>query len=461
MATGRIPRRDFLGAVATIGATAGLPRSIRRTLPPTADVAIIGAGLSGLVAATDLTDRGADVVVLEAKNRVGGRTFNQALPGGGVVEGGGQWVGPSQDAILALAERLKVPTFRTYTGRTDGTLENSAAYSAEMLGMVGEFQTLTTSIPLDTPWTAPRAAEWDQMTIADWLGRRQASPAAAQQVGAAVRTALGGSAADTSFLWWLYHLRSAGGYRIIEGIEGAARESRFVGGSQLLALRLAEQLGPRVLLNTPAIRVVQKADRVEIRTRVAIVEARHLIVAMSPLDAGRLEFAPALPPERQALMSKWRMASGYKAHLVYPTPFWRESGFNGISAGDATSAATFDNSPPEGKPGVILVVSDRSSLPKNKAQRQAALTGPLARAFGPAVLQPTGFLEQDWGADPWNGGCVSALPPGLLSQNGVWLRRPIDRIHWAGTETSDRWNGYMDGAVRAGHRAAQEVHGAG
>ncbi len=458
---GRIRRRDFLGAVTTIGARAAFPLGWGRTAPPAVDVAIIGAGLAGLVAATDLVAQGSTVAVFEAKNRPGGRTVSQALPGGGVVDGGGAWVGPTQDAILALAQRLNVPTFPTYTGRSDGTLEQSAALSTELLGIVGEFQTLTAAISRDAPWTAPGAAELDQMTIADWLGRRRLTPATVQQVEAAVRNSLGGATDRVSFLWWLTYLRSAGGYRILTGLEGGARERRFVGGSQLLALRLAEAIGQRVLLNTPVIRVVQKSDRIEVRTRVAIVEARRLIVAMSPFDAGRLEFLPALPPQRQALMSSWKIASGYKAHLVYPTPFWRAAGFNGIMPGGKVAAETFDDTPPEGAPGVILVTADRSSLPRNKNERQLALTEDLVRAFGPPVRGPTAFLEKDWSTDPWNAGCHSVLPPGLLTQTGESLRRPIDRIHWAGTETSDRWNGFMDGAVRSGHRAATEVLGAG
>lgn len=278
-----------------IGARVAFPLDWGRSAPPAVDVAIIGAGLAGLVAATDLVAKGATVAVFEAKNRPGGRTVGQALPGGGVVDGGGAWVGPTQDAILALADRLNVPTFPTYTGRSDGTLE----------------------------------------------------------------------------------------------------------------------------------------------------------------------FLPALPPERQALMSGWKMASGYKAHLVYSTPFWRAAGFNGIMPGGKIAAETFDDTPPEGAPGVILVTADRSSLPKNKDERQLALTEDLVRAFGPLVRGPMAFLEKNWSTDPWNAGCHSVLPPGLLTQTGGSLRRPIDRIHWAGTEMSDRWNGFMDGAVRSGHRAATEVLGAG
>jgi monoamine oxidase len=456
----RLPRRDFIETAATWGAAVGLGAP-RRSLPPTADVAIVGGGLSGLVAAAELTGRGAEVVVLEAKTRVGGRTLNQTLPGGAVVDAGGQWVGPTQDAVLALAEQLAVPTFKTYTGRAEGTLDDSAAFSVEMLGVVGEFQSLMTTVPIEAPWTAPRAAEWDALTVADWIASRKLGHPTIERLRAAVGATLGGSLDQVSFLWWLSQLRSAGGFRMVEGIEGAARERRLVGGAQRLSLALAERLGPKVLLGSPVGRITQKADRVEIRTRVAIIEARRVIVAMSPLDANRIEFVPPLPADRRELMAQWKLAPEYKAHLAYPTPFWRTAGFNGISAGGAKARRTFDSSPPEGGSGVILVFGDRATLPRNKSQRQAALTEDLVKAFGPAVLRPTAFLEQDWSEDPWNAGCVSSLSPGLLSRVGASLRRPVDRIHWAGTETSDRWNGYLDGAVRAGQRAAREVQAAG
>ena len=428
-----------------------------RPLPPVADAVVVGAGLSGLVAAADLAARGLEVVVFEAKDRVGGRTLNQALPGGGVVEAGGEWVGPTQDAILALAEQLQVPTFRTHTGRAEGTIDDNLALSVDMLRVIGEFQSMGTTIPVEAPWTARKAAEWDAITVADWLTRRQSTESTRQQIDAVLMATLGGASAEVSLLWWLYYLRSAGGFRMLESIDGGAQERRFVGGSQLLSLRLAERLGQRIRLSTPVARITQKSDRVEVRTRVAIVEARRVIVAMSPVDANRIEFAPALAPERRELMSQWKMVPAYKAHLLYPTPFWRESGFNGISSGGKLSFLTFDNTPPEGRPGVILVFSDRAVLPRNKNQRQLALAEDFVRHFGPAARTPSGFLEQDWGADPWNAGCASPLPPGLLSSSGAWLRRPSERIHWAGTETSDRWNGYMDGAVRAGHRVAREV----
>ncbi|MFN0181489.1 MAG: flavin monoamine oxidase family protein [Gemmatimonadales bacterium] len=453
---GRLPRRDFIETAATLGTVVGLGAR-RRWLPPVADVAIVGGGLSGLVAAAELTGRGAEVVVLEAKTRVGGRTLNQALPGGAVVDAGGQWVGPTQDAVLALAEQLAVPTFKTYTGRAEGTLDDSAAFSVEMLGVVGEFQSSMTTLPIEAPWSAPRAAEWDALTIADWIASRKLGPATIGRLRTAVSATLGGSLDQVSFLCWLSHLRSAGGFRMVEGVEGAARERRLVGGAQRLSLALAERLGPKVLLGSPVGRIIQKADRVEIRTRVAIIEARRVIVAMSPLDASRIEFLPALPADRQELMAQWKLAPGYKAHLVYPTPFWRAAGFNAISVGAAKARLTFDSSPPEGGPGVIVVFGDRAALPRNKSQRQAALTEDLVSTFGSAVLRPTAFFEQDWSEDPWNGGCASPLSPGLLSKVGASLRRPVDRIHWAGTETSERWNGYLDGAVRAGQRAAGEV----
>ena len=422
---------------------------------PGLDVAIVGAGLSGLVAAAELAAAGRDVAVFEARDRVGGRTLSQKLERGGVVDSGGEWVGPQHEAVLNLAKTLEVPTFNTYTGRSQGTLDSQPALSVEMLTVVGELENLGRELPPDAPWSGPRASEWDGLTVASWLEKKRLSPAARAELAKAIQVSLGAAPEAVSFLWWLATLRTNGGYRVEQAIEGGARERRFVGGAQLLSLKLAAKLEERVRLNAPVARISVKDDGVELTTRIANVRARRVIVAMSPADASRIGYHALLPPARIRLMESWRLSSWFKAHLVYDRPFWRETGFNGIWTSTDGKVRTFDGTPPEGSPGVITVLADPSGLPLSRPHRREALIAAIQDRFG-GITQPVEYRDQLWG-DAWNSGCVSALPPGVYGAGGSVLRTPVGRMHWAGTETAGVSVGLMDGAVRAGQRVAREV----
>jgi monoamine oxidase len=188
------------------------------------------------------------------------------------------------------------------------------------------------------------------------------------------------------------------------------------------------------------------------------VVARQVIVAMMPADVQRIAFDPPLPASRARLQQQWGTGSGMKVHLQYPTPFWRSQGLAGqaFSTGTLTQF-TFDASPPDALSGVLLVFVDEQRVPRNPLQRRLAIVAEIAATFGPAAAAPIGYLEQNWSLQAWTAGCVSPLPPGLISRDGPSLREPLGRLHWAGTETAEVWNGYMDGAVRAGQRAAQAV----
>jgi monoamine oxidase len=152
-----------------------------------------------------------------------------------------------------------------------------------------------------------------------------------------------------------------------------------------------------------------------------------------------------------------------KCDAVYRRPFWREAGLNGFGINDAGAArAVFDNSPPDGTPGVLLAFVGGATwrrygvLPRGE-RRRAVLEG-FAAMFGEQALRPIEYIEQDWTKEQWTRGGPTAIhAPGTLLQHGPAIRRPFGRVHWAGTETSTYWSGYMDGAVRAGKRAATEV----
>jgi len=246
-------------------------------------------------------------------------------------------------------------------------------------------------------------------------------------------------------------------------VEGGAQQDRLEGGSQLLAIRLAEQLGDSVLLEAP-VRHINDRDRgLAIEADGVSVSAKRAIVAVPPPLRGRIEFAPALPPTHEQLIR--RMAPGWlvKCTAVYPEPFWRQDGLSGEGLSDTGPATlTFDNSPPDGSPGVLIGfvggADARRAATLMPADRRRAVLDGFGRLFGDAAREPERFVELDWAREAWSGGGpTSNMPPGGWTGYGRCLREPAGRVHWAGTETASEWSGYMDGAVRSGERAVREV----
>ncbi len=430
-------------------------------------VIVVGAGLSGLTAARRLVQAGVDdVVVLEARDRVGGRTVNQAIAGT-YAEGGGQWVGPGQDAVLALASELGVGTFASYY---KGNLmfeflgsfyEDSGdeQRSKRLAQVIAELETMSTDVPLESPWTATNAQAWDGQTVGQWLDTKGLSSDDRFTLDAAIATTMSADINELSLLYFLFYLHSAGGY---DALEVDAQELRLVGGAHQLSLRMAEDLGDRVKLNA-AVTTIDQTDpeRVRVTSAAGTFYAERVIVAMMPADTLRLSYLPELSVQRRALSEGWKAGDGMKVSVAYPRPFWRDSGRNGmIVFENSLVEITFDNSPADGSAGVIMGFIDSSRAPTDASERKTQVVAALTRALGSSAATPVDYVEKDWAADAWASGCVPGLPTDVFSSHGAALREPFDRIHWAGTETARRWTGYMDGAIRAGARAAEEVTGA-
>ncbi|QEL17630.1 flavin monoamine oxidase family protein [Limnoglobus roseus] len=453
-----VPRRAFL--IAAAAAAAG---PVAAADPPTreVDVAVVGAGLAGLTAARELRRHKVTVCVIEARDRVGGRTLDHPIGGGHVVEGGGQWAGPTQTAVLGLAKDLGVDTFQTHaTGKTvvhaGGARLTVAAGEGggrDLRRAKDKLDALAREVPLADPWAAKRAKEWDAVTVADWL-KANAGAAARDELGLEVETALG-PPARTSLLWFLFYVHSAGG---LHALNVGAQELRFQGGPQALSKKLAAALGADLVLASPVSKVDHGGGGVVVESKLVRVKAKRAVVAMMPADAGRIAFAPDLPAARAGLVKKWVGEPGFKVNAVYPTPFWRAAGLSGLAVSDRGPAGvTFDNSPPDGSKGVVVVFLDPKKAPKGAAARKKAVVDDLVALFGKGANAPAAYVETDWAGEAWTAGCVSPLPPGVLTAYGAALRAPVGTVHWAGAETSDVWCGYMDGAVRSGVRAADEV----
>lgn len=439
-----------------------------------ADVIVAGAGLAGLVAARDLDRGGATVIVLEARERVGGRLLNGDLPGGAIVELGGQWIGPAQKRVGALADELGVGIFPTYdrgesvlelggrTRRYSGTIPRLGPLVLLDIAQARlRLERLARRVPVEAPWAAARAERLDALTLADWLERGGMWTGAAQSMlRVAARTIWGAEPEDMSLLHALTYIRSAGGLDPLFDVEGGAQQNRIVGGSARLATELAAPLGERIRLGTPLTTLEWSADRVLVRSGGEALRARRAIVAVPPPLRASIEFSPAVPGEVAKRIAAGRLI---KCVAAYPEPFWRADGLSGEGLSDVGPVGlTFDASPPAARPGVLLGFVGGAAARQwgevDAGERRRAVLADLARIFGPRASDPDGYLELDWGREAWSGGGPTlAVPPGGWTTAGESLRRPLGPIHWAGTETATRWIGFMDGAVSSGERAADAV----
>jgi monoamine oxidase len=244
---------------------------------------------------------------------------------------------------------------------------------------------------------------------------------------------------------------------------GGAQDSRFAGGSQVVALRMAQELGDRVVLGAPVRSIAAERDGVTVQADGVTARARRIIVAIPPTLAGRIAYDPPLPADRDCLTQRLAQGSVIKCMAIYDEPFWRADGLSG----QATSVpgpvkVIFDNSPPDGSPGVLLAFFEgreaRAAARLDMSERGALVTGVLSRLFGPRAARPERYVDKAWAQEEWSRGCYGGyLPPGGWTSFGHALRAPVGLIHWAGAETATVWNGYIDGAVSSGERAALEA----
>jgi monoamine oxidase len=275
-------------------------------------------------------------------------------------------------------------------------------------------------------------------------------------------------ASDFSLLHALFYTHSGGGVDALAGVKDGAQQDRYVGGSQLVPIAMADALGPEVVrTSAPVRRIEQRGDVVTVLADGLLVTAKRAIVAVPPVLAGRIDYDPPMPGYRDQLTQRVPAGSVIKCNVVYDRPFWRDDGLTGQATGDEGPVkVVFDNSPPSGAPGVLLAFLEGAHARRlnrvSPTQRRDAVVRGLVEFFGPQAAKVEEYVELDWSEEVWTRGCYGAhFPCGVWTQYGPALREPIGRIHWAGTETATIFVGYMDGALQSGARAASEVIAAG
>lgn len=421
------------------------------------DVAVVGAGIAGLTAAWRLKQAGRAIVVLEARDRVGGR-IHGFTTGDRVVQLGGRWIGPGQDYIKKLAAELGVAVkpldvfadaFRSHSGN-----------QPELIEAVRGIDRLAATVPLDRPWAAPGAAMLDSQTLETWLrsvfGSEQAKALGEILIGFLPEPR------DVSLLHALFYLRSNGGFSGILGIDGPAHDSEiFEGGAHALTERLAANLGDAIRLGAPVREVRHSEKGVAVVTDGTIVRARYAIAALPPVLAGRLSWDPAMPPDRDYLTQRMPIRGKIVAVALFDTPFWRGAGVRSGYASENVFA--WDEGGEERPAAMTMLASIRRSrevwlMPD--VDRKTALLDDLAALLGPKALNATAFHMIYWAAEPWSRGCNSFLTTGAWTSLGHALREPVGRVIWAGAEVSERFVGQMEGAVRTAEAAVARILGA-
>jgi monoamine oxidase len=438
------------------------------------DIAVVGGGLSGMTAARDLKRSGlSNFVVLEARDRVGGRTLLQ-YPDGVLVDGGGTWVNPNQTAIFDLLHELGIERFDQYTAGESfvvigGEARKGGPAVAPDPNFAAIMNKMADTIPLATPWEAPNAAEWDAMTMQDFLDQSDLSPAQKMIAQVTLEITYAAPLREMTLLNTLVEMKGCGGYEGQGATGSGVPQYHVVGGTAGISERIAEYLGDVVRLSSPVTAVSnwqEDQGPVRLETPSGTVEADRVIMAMGASLASQISYDPELPELRQGLHDTVdKDHCLIKTHTTYERPFWRDMNLSGgIISPDGVFTVCADVTPPETTKGVLvtLVRSPREGdgTPMSPEDRKAATIEMFAKCFGDEALSPTGWVMQDWLAETYTRGIVAVLSPGLYLKYGPALRAPTGRMIWGGTEISLFWTSYLDGAVRGGHQSALMALGA-
>lgn len=445
------------------------------------DVVVIGAGAAGLTAATELKAAGKRVVVLEARDRVGGRLWNGDFDGH-LLEIGGQWVSPDQDALIETLAELGLETYSRYReGENVYIAEDGerrlfegeifpvpAKTEGEILGLIEKLDALVAEIDPEAPWAHPRAKELDEISFAEWLGTQTDDEEAKLNIGMFIAGAMLTKPTHAfSALQALLMAASAGSFSHLVDADFIL-DQRVVGGLQQVPLRLAERLGDDVVKLEQPVRTIRwspedPAAGVTVVTDSLEVTADRVILALAPILYSRISYDPPLPRRQHQLHQHLSMGFVIKVHAVYETPFWRAQGLSGTAFSPYELChEAYDNTNHGDTRGTLVgFVSDEEAdgvFALSAEERQAKILESLSHYYGEQAKNPVLYYESDWGSEEWTRGAYAAsFDMGGLARYGADLREPVGPISFACSDMAGKGYQHVDGAIRMGRLAAANI----
>ncbi|WP_405474047.1 flavin monoamine oxidase family protein [Paenarthrobacter ilicis] len=440
------------------------------------DVVIVGAGPSGLTAARELKKAGLSVAVLEARDRVGGRTWTDTIDGA-MLEIGGQWVSPDQTALMDLLGELGLEMYSRYrdgesvyigadgkrTQYTGDTFPVNETTKAEMDKLVGILDGLAAEIGPTEPWAHPKARELDTISFHHWLRQNSHDEEACNNIGLFIAGGMLTKPAHAfSALQAVLMAASAGSFSHLTD-EDFILDKRVVGGMQQVSLLQAAELGSDVVLNSPVRTINWSENAVTVVSDEATVNARYVIMAVPPNLYSRVSFNPPLPRRQHQMHQHQSLGLVIKVHAVYETPFWREAGLSGtgFSAG-ALVQEVYDNTNHGDSRGTLVgFVSDEKAdavFELSAEDRKKAILESIAGFLGDQALTPEVYYESDWGSEEWTRGAyASSYDLGGLHRYGKDQHASVGPIYWSSSDLAAEGYQHVDGAVRMGQATAARI----